>query len=730
MTGSVLVFGSANADMVYLVDHIPEPGETVHSRGVSVHPGGKGLNQAVAASLAGVPTALIAAIGEDQAAETIRVAAAAASVDITLVRRVSAPTGLAVIALDDSGENTIVVQNGANGLLTQLHAGDISAIRAATVVLAQLEVPIEVVLDVARTANAAGRIFVLNPSPMRELPAELLALVDVLVVNEHEARQVDAGSLGLPCVITTLGAAGAEVRISGTAPIRIPARVAAVLDATGAGDTFVGVLAAEIAAGRDLKDAAYRATVASSLAVERMGAVASIPTKEEVDIASNLLTPHEEESNMPHDVRDARELVPAEAEQLQSSGHHIGDRLDRARDAARSSDLGALREIASELEKAELEPGWEYVEPDDESAVLALAAKLPEFQVAADQLESRVTGAWLGRCVGNTMGKPLEGLPAEVVRTYLTAAGDWPQTGYVPLISPLPAGVPHLHPSADRASSGSFEDVPRDDDIDWTILGLLMVEEHGAALTTDAIADFWLDRIPFTQTYTAERAAYRNLVRGLPSSSAATVDNPYREWIGALIRADIFGYVYPGRPAKAAQAALVDARLSHVKNGLYGEIWAAALVSTAFATDSARVALEVALDAIPEGSRLAEALREVLRLHASGAEVEAAYDLVDSKLGHYHWVHTINNAALIAIGLLWGDDYPSSVALTIAGGRDTDSTAATVGSVFGALHGAEAIPADLVGTTHVLVRSSVRDFDRIPIAELAARTMHQIGELS
>ena len=433
---------------------------------------------------------------------------------------------------------------------------------------------------------------------------------------------------------------------------------------------------------------------------------------------------------MLHDVRDPGELATAEAEQLESSGYEIGDLLDRARVAADSSDLEVLAGITAELDGAPSSADWKYEEPDDEAAIFALASALPTLRVDEVELETRVTGAWLGRCVGNTMGKPVEGLSADVIRTYLEAAGAWPQTGYIPLISPLPAGVSHLHPSADVATEGNFTDVPRDDDIDWAILGLFMVEKWGAALTTDDIAETWLDRIPFTQTYTAERAAYRNLVRGLPSSVAATVENPYREWIGALIRADIFGYVHPGRLDRAVKSAYVDARLSHVKNGLYGETWAAALVSASFSTDSARVALEAAQASLPHQSRMAEALQAVLDLDASGADVDTAYAWVDAKLGHYHWVHAINNAALIAIGLLWGTDFRTTLAITIAGGRDTDSNGATVGSVYGALHGVEGIPEDLVGTTHVVVRSSVRDFDRITIAELAARTLRQIEALA
>lgn len=428
-----------------------------------------------------------------------------------------------------------------------------------------------------------------------------------------------------------------------------------------------------------------------------------------------------------HDVLNLCDLIPDEAEQLLHSGHPVEHELHEARVAAAASDLPRLREIASALRAIQRSEEWPFVEPSDEQLLLGLANQAPRKPVEEFTLSSRIHGAWLGRCVANTLGKPTEGLSREEVKTYLVAAGQWPQTGYVPLLDPLPAGVSHLHESAPFATAGNFQDVPRDDDLDWTILGLAMLEEFGPAITTDDIARTWLNRLPFTQTYTAERIAYRNLVRGATSSNAAKLENPYREWIGALIRADIFGYVHPGDPAAAARAALVDARLSHLGNGIYGEMWAAALIAAAFATESAEDALRTALVVIPENSRLAVALCGVLDLHQAEASSFEVLAWVDENLGHYNWVHTINNAALISVGLLWGTDFISSVGLTISGGRDTDSSAATVGSVYGALHGLGSIPTKLVGATHVRVRSAVKDFDRVEIAELARRTLALAG---
>ncbi|MBQ0827170.1 ADP-ribosylglycohydrolase family protein [Streptomyces sp. RG38] len=338
-------------------------------------------------------------------------------------------------------------------------------------------------------------------------------------------------------------------------------------------------------------------------------------------------------------------------------------------------------------------------------------------------MQERISGAWLGRCVANTLGKPVEGLTPDEVRRYLRAAGQHPQTGYLPLLDPLPEGVSHLHESAPYSAAGRFDAVPRDDDLDWTILGLHLLETHGNRLTTADIAAAWLDRLPFTQTFTAERAAYRNLVAGHLPPATATVDNPYREWIGALIRTDIYGYVHPGRPRAAARLALDDAVLSHTANGLYGAMWAAGLVSAALVCDHATDALEAALQVLPPGSRLHEVQRELLALAGRGADADEAMAWIDARLGHYNWVHTLNNAAIIAAALLWGEgDFVSSVGLAVAAGRDTDSTAATVGSVVGALHGTAAVPDHLVAPTRGVVRSAVRGFDRVTVTELARRT--------
>jgi ribokinase len=283
--------GSANLDVVLNVAAIPRPGETVLATSLTRASGGKGANQAVAAARAGVRTAFLGAAGDDEAASVVRSVLAAAGADIRLVRTTSRPTGTAYVIVDRRGENSIVVDPGANAELVDLTDDERAAVAACQVLLCQLEIPVE---TVTQAMAEAGGLKVLNAAPAQELPARLRDLLDVLIVNEEEARAV-AGGAGtteeavrvltaqVPLVIVTRGAAGAVLAREGTAATVIPPSPArAVVDTTGAGDTFCGAFAAALATGEQVEAAAWRACVAAALSVERSGAAAAVPTREEV----------------------------------------------------------------------------------------------------------------------------------------------------------------------------------------------------------------------------------------------------------------------------------------------------------------------------------------------------------------------------------------------------------------------------------------------------------------
>ncbi|MEU0779988.1 ribokinase [Streptomyces sp. NPDC006173] len=292
----LLVVGSANADLVVRVERRPAAGETVLGSDLVVHPGGKGANQAVAAARLGARTALLARVGDDGHGRLLLDAQRAAGVDTVGVLVGGAPTGVALITVDPSGDNSIVVSPGANGRLApeDVRAAG-SLFQASRVVSAQLEIPLETVVEVVRSLAAGSRL-VLNPSPPRPLPAEVLAACDPLIVNEHEARVIagdDLGdspedwatallALGPRSVVITLGVAGALVAERAGARVRVPSLRVAAVDTTGAGDAFTAALAWRLGRGESLSEAAGYAARVGAAAVTRAGAQESFPTAEEV----------------------------------------------------------------------------------------------------------------------------------------------------------------------------------------------------------------------------------------------------------------------------------------------------------------------------------------------------------------------------------------------------------------------------------------------------------------
>jgi ribokinase len=283
----VLVVGSLNADLVLRVGALPAPGETVLASGRTTGPGGKGGNQAVAAARAGARTAILAAVGDDDAGTELTDGLAAAGVAVGAVRTVRTPTGLAVVMVDDSGENAIVVAAGANAALIGLSPQDRALISGAGVLLAQLEIPLATVHAAAAVARAAGTRVVLNAAPARVLPDDLLGMVDLLVVNELEARALAAGDpAGLldrvAAIVVTRGSRGCRYLARDSAPLDLPAPRVRVVDTTGAGDAFAGQLAAALAEGVPVADALLRAVHAGALCVQRLGAAGAMPSRAEV----------------------------------------------------------------------------------------------------------------------------------------------------------------------------------------------------------------------------------------------------------------------------------------------------------------------------------------------------------------------------------------------------------------------------------------------------------------
>lgn len=311
----VVVVGSANADLVLDVDHRPAAGETVLGSDVVITPGGKGANQAVAAGMVGGEVAFIGCIGADGYGELLRASLAGAGVDLAGLRTVVAPTGNAIIIVTPDGENSIIVSPAANRLVSPQMIDELEAVWSiATVLVVQLEIPLETVIHLSTRAHLGGTRVVVNAAPAAALPLEVLAVSDPLVVNESEAAFLlgrphpaapgdgdgddavdgaihivaDLLDLGPRSVVLTLGSEGAVLleRAADGEPgmaVHVPARHVIAVDTTGAGDAFVGTLAVELAAGAGLEAAVLRATDVAAVAVGRRGAQESYPTLAELE---------------------------------------------------------------------------------------------------------------------------------------------------------------------------------------------------------------------------------------------------------------------------------------------------------------------------------------------------------------------------------------------------------------------------------------------------------------
>lgn len=358
----------------------------------------------------------------------------------------------------------------------------------------------------------------------------------------------------------------------------------------------------------------------------------------------------------------------------------------------------ALRALARELlDELDARPGDSGPETWDEvEALLPPAPSLPRRPAGPDSeaaYAARVTGAWTGRAAGCLLGKPVEKIPRAGIEEILRSTGRWPLDRWFTAVG-LPDDVAARWPWNRRSAPTSLEEnidgMPEDDDLNYPILALALLEKHGRGFTTDDVAQLWLDNLPAGRTFTAERAAYRNILDAVPVPETATHHNPFREWIGALIRTDLLGWVSPGDVRGAARLAWADARLSHTRDGVYGAMWAAGLASAAMVAADVEETLDAADAVVPPGSGLAAAValgRSLGRDNdGSEAQVRAGLDRIHAEYGYLHWVHTLNNAAVIAFALTAGrGEFGPSVSIAVTAGWDTDSAGATVGGVVGAL---------------------------------------------
>lgn len=362
---------------------------------------------------------------------------------------------------------------------------------------------------------------------------------------------------------------------------------------------------------------------------------------------------------------------------------------------------------------------YPYREPDDlatirflrtESVSLA-SANLPEPDVLRDKLK----GAWLGRVCGCMLGQPIECISVKELQLLLKETDNWPMHRY---ITKKDVDGPVAEKISFPLRSRTYPDMltngfPGDDDTNYTFMASRILEQYGRNFTSKQVCDTWKGSQVIYCYATAEKVAYRNMIAGYSVPGTAQYKNAYREWIGAQIRADYFGYINPGDPEAAAEMAWRDARVSHVKNGIYGEMYVAAMNAAAMVCDDVETVILCGMSQIPSTSRLYEKLQGVLDAYHSGTDWYTFYnDLLNRHAAYepHDFVHTIPNAELVTAALLWGEkDYTKTIGLAVQCCFDTDCNGATAGSIIGMMVGTTGIDEKWTKPIGGLVNTTVYD---------------------
>ncbi len=375
---------------------------------------------------------------------------------------------------------------------------------------------------------------------------------------------------------------------------------------------------------------------------------------------------------------------------------------------------------------------YPYNEPSELSEIKALcnSSLWSEKKVITD-IQKKIAGAWYGRIAGCLLGKPIEGIRDELI-PFLKDTNNYPMHRYITQADLTEEILSkYEYDFTNKCYPDNIDCAPVDDDTNYPVLYQELIEKYGKAFEPKDVLSAWINLQPVSAYYTAEHMAYNNAILGYTPPQTALRKNPYREWIGAQIRGDYFGYINPANPEKAAEMAFRDASVSHIKNGIYGEMWASAMVACAAVCDNAKEAVLGGLSQIPQTSRLYKEITEIIKKHENGATFDELYAFIHKKYDHHnshHWCHTISNALIVTTALLCGEDnFGKSICMAAQCGFDTDCNAATVGSVVGMMKGIEAIDEYWTKPLNGRLKTQVFGCECVEIKALIDKTLKHIN---
>ncbi|MFB6252989.1 MAG: ADP-ribosylglycohydrolase family protein [Halobacteriaceae archaeon] len=431
-------------------------------------------------------------------------------------------------------------------------------------------------------------------------------------------------------------------------------------------------------------------------------------------------------------------LLHFEYNQLQEAGRDFNDLESKIETAF------SLKEDDPKLEKSitdillqgpelPIKDGFEYTEPSELPEIKkSRPTHTPQGGIEFDQdtVREHIHGGWIGACAGCLLGKPVQGWSQKRIREFLKASNQYPLTEYIHAdVRPEIRDKYNIYTNLEERDSfiTDVDGMPIDDDIDYIVAGLQILENNGLQFDSIDVANYWVEHLPLFNTYTAERVAYRNFANRIMPPDSATHLNPYREMIGAQIRADPWGYISLGNPTQAAALAYRDARISHIKNGIYGEMWVAAMIAGAPLATDIEDLIQIGLSEIPINSRLTESIQTVIEWYETGIDVETAQQRIHDRWDEtdmYDWVHVRSNTEIITMALLWsGGDFSDAITTAVDTGFDTDSHAASVGSILGTYHGVSNVPEQWITPLQNNLTTSISNIGTTTISSLADRTV-------
>ena len=382
---------------------------------------------------------------------------------------------------------------------------------------------------------------------------------------------------------------------------------------------------------------------------------------------------------------------------------------------------------------AKIREDYSYIEPSDlEQIQMMRRGTEDRYSYDKEKLRDKILGAWLGRICGCMLGKSVECARTNDLVPFLKETDNFPMHRYIYRSDLQNIDLTKYNFNfSSRIYADEIDGMPVDDDINYVIMAQKIIEKYGRDFTPYDVSRAWLSSQVKDEYCTAERVAYCNFVKGYVPPQSAIYKNPFREWIGAQIRGDYFGYINPGDPKLAAEMAWRDASVSHVKNGIYGEMFIAAMLAVAGASCDIEKIITEGLAEIPHTSRLYEDVMAVYDAFKNGMPQNECFAMIHNKYDEYSahgWCHTISNAMIVTASLLYGQgDFGKSICMAVETGFDTDCNGATVGSILGMANGSNGIPEYWKKPFNDTLHTSIIGAQDMKITDCVRLTMEHIG---